>query len=96
MMVFKVCVHVNYEDAKKEFFKQYPELETDENVSDLDFHVYEFICVGPSVETTPSIRACLSPKVDDDCFSEIWKMFISWLKSKNILLNKEKEIYLDV
>lgn len=96
MMVFKVCVHVNYEDAKKEFFKQYPELGTDENVSDLDSHVYEFICVGPSVETTPSVRACLSPKVDDDYFSEIWKMFITWIKSKNILLNKEKEIYFDV
>lgn len=94
MMVFKVYVHVNYEDAKKEFFKQYPELETDENVSDLDSHVYEFICIGSSA--TPSVRACLSPKVDDDCFSEIWKMFISWLKSKNILLNKEKEIYFDV
>ena len=96
MMVFKVCVHVNYEDAKKEFFQHYPVLESYENVSDFDFLVYEFFCVGPSVESTPSIRACLSPKVDDDCFSEIWKMFISWLKSKNILLNKEKEIYLDV
>ena len=95
-MVFKVCVHVNYKDAKKEFFKQYPELETDENIFDLDFYVYKFICVGSSVETTPSVRACLSPKVEDDYFSEIWKMFITWLKSKNILLNKEKEIYLDV
>lgn len=95
MMVFKVYVHVNYEDAKKEFFKRYPELGTDENVSDLDSHVYEFICVGPSAETTPSVRARLSPKVDD-YFSEIWKMFITWLKSKNILLNKEKEIYFDV
>lgn len=87
-MVFKVCVHVNYEDAKKEFFKQYHELETDENVSDLDSHAYEFIYVGRALN--------LSPKVDDDCFSEIWEMFITWLKSKNILLNKEKEIYLDV
>lgn len=62
MMVFKVCVHVNYEDAKKEFFKQYPELETDENVSDLDSHVYEFICVGSLAETTSSVRACPKSK----------------------------------
>lgn len=96
MMIFKVCVHVNYEDAKKEFFKQYPELETDENVSDLDSYVYEFVCGDYPSEITPSVGACLNLKVDDDYFSEIWKMFITWLKSKNILLNNEKEIYFDV
>ena len=95
-MVFKVCVHVKYEDAKKEFFKQYPKLETDENVSDLDSYVYEFVYGGYPSEITPSVGVCLNSKVDDDYFSEIWKMFITWLKSKNILLNKEKEIYLDV
>lgn len=96
MMVFKVCVHVNYEDAKKEFFKQYPELETDENVSDLDSYVYEFVYGDYPSKITPSVGTCLNQKVNDDYFSKIWKMFITWLKSKNILLNNEKEIYLDV
>lgn len=94
-MMFKICVHVNFEIAKREFFKQYPELETDENISDLDSHVYKFIHVYSSSEMTPSVKASLNPKADDS-FSEIWKMFVTWLKSKNILLNKEEEIYFDV
>lgn len=89
MMVFKVCVHVKYEDVKKEFFNEYPELRTDRNIDRLDSYVYD------GLNNTSEIAILIDMKPASS-ISEIWKMFITWLKSKNILLNKEKEIYLDV
>ena len=90
MMVFKVCVHVKYEDVKKEFFKQYPDLNNDINIGNLDQYIYE----GVQYKNDGfSVKINLNPNV---CHSDLSKMFITWLKSKNILLNKEKEIYFDV
>lgn len=89
MMVFKVSVHVNYEDAKKEFFNEYPELRTDRNIDRLDSYIYD------GLNNTSEIAILIDMKPASS-ISDIWKMFITWLKSKNILLNKEKEIYLDV
>lgn len=90
MMVFKVCVHVKYEDAKKEFFKQYPDLNNDINIENLDQYMYE----GVQYKNDElSVKINLNPSI---YYSDLSKMFITWLKSKNILLNKEKEIYLDV
>ena len=89
-MVFKVCVHVNYEDAKKEFFKQYPDLNNDINIGNLDQYMYE----GVQYKNDGfSVKMNLNPTAHH---SDLSRMFITWLKSKNILLNKEKEIYLDV
>ena len=89
-MVFKVCVHVKYEDAKKEFFKQYPDLNNDINIENLDQYMYE----GVQYKNDElSVKINLNPSI---YYSDLSKMFITWLKSKNILLNKEKEIYLDV
>lgn len=89
-MVYKICVHINYEDAKKEFFKQYPDLNNDINVGNLDQYMYEGVQYkndGFSVKINLNLTIY---------HSGLSKMFITWLKSKNILLNKEKEIYLDV
>lgn len=88
-MKIKVSVHVNYEDAKKEFFNEYPELRTDRNIDRLDSYVYD------GLNNTSEIAILIDMKPASS-ISDIWKMFITWLKSKNILLNKEKEIYLDV
>ena len=89
-MVFKVCVHVNYEDAKKEFFKQYPDLNNDINIENLDQYIYEGIQYK---NDGLSVKINLNPTI---YHLDLSQMFITWLKSKNILLNKEKEIYLDV
>lgn len=89
MMVFKICVHVNYEDAKKEFFKQYPDLNNDINIGNLDQYLHEGIQYK---NDGFSVKINLNPSI---YHSDLSKMFITWLKSKNILLNKEKEIYLD-
>lgn len=88
-MEMKIFVHVNYEDAKKEFFNEYPELRTDRNIDRLDSYVYD------GLNNTSEIAILIDMKPASS-ISDIWKMFITWLKSKNILLNKEKEIYLDV
>ena len=88
-MKIKVSVHVNYEDAKKEFFNEYPELRTDRNIDRLDSYIYD------GLNNTSEIAILIDMKPASS-ISDIWKMFITWLKSKNILLNKEKEIYLDV
>lgn len=88
-MKIKVSVHVNYEDAKKEFFNEYPELRTNRNIGRLDSYVYD------GLNNTSEIAILIDMKPASS-ISDIWKMFITWLKSKNILLNKEKEIYLDV
>ena len=86
----KISVHVNYEDAKKEFFKQYPDLNNDINIGNLDQYIYE----GVQYKNDGfSVKINLNSNVYN---SDLSKMFITWLKSKNILLNKEKEIYLDV
>lgn len=89
-MVYKICVHVNYEDAKKEFFKQYPDLNNEINTGNLDQYMYEGI---QRKEDGLSVKINLNPSI---YHSDLSQMFITWLKSKNILLNKEKEIYLDV
>lgn len=89
-MVYKVCVHVNYEDARKEFFKHYPDLNNDINIGKLDKYMYE----GVQYKNDGfSVKINLNPSI---YHSDLSKMFITWLKSKNILLSKEKEIYLDV
>lgn len=90
MMVFKVCVHVKYEDAKEEFFKQYPDLHNETNAGNLDQYIYEGVQYK---DEGFSVKMNLNPTT---YHSDLLKMFITWLKSKNILLNKEKEIYLDV
>lgn len=89
-MEMKIFVHVNYEDAKKEFFKQYPELKNDINIGNLDQYMYEGIQYQN--DRLP-VKINLNPSI---YHSDLSKMFITWLKSKNILLNKEKEIYFDV
>lgn len=88
-MKIKVSVHVNYEDAKKEFFNEYPELRTDRNIDRLDSYIYD------GLNNTSEIAILIDMKPASS-ISDIWKMSITWLKSKNILLNKEKEIYFDV
>ena len=89
-MEMKIFVHVKYEDAKKEFFKQYPDLNNDINIENLDQYMYE----GVQYKNDElSVKINLNPSI---YHSDLSKMFITWLKSKNILLNKEKEIYLDV
>lgn len=89
-MEMKIFVHVNYEDAKKEFFKQYPDLNNEINAENLDQYMYE----GVQYKNDGlSVKMNLNPTTHH---SDLSKMFITWLKSKNILLNKEKEIYLDV
>ena len=86
----KIFVHVNYEDAKKEFFKQYPDLNNEINAENLDQYIYEGIQYK---NNWLSVKMNLNPTTHH---SDLSRMFITWLKSKNILLNKEKEIYLDV
>lgn len=89
-MEMKIFVHVNYEDAKKEFFKQYPDLNNETNIGNLDQYMYAGIQYknnGLSVKMNLNTTTY---------HSDLPRMFITWLKSKNILLNKEKEIYLDV
>ena len=89
-MEMKIFVHVNYEDAKKEFFKQYPDLNNEINAGNLDQYMYEGVqCKNEGF----SVKMNLNPST---YHSDLSKMFITWLQSKNILLNKEKEIYLDV
>ena len=89
-MEMKIFVHVNYEDAKEEFFKQYPDLNNETNARNLDRYMY----MGVQFKNKGfSVKMSLNPT---EYYSDLLKMFITWLKSKNILLNKEKEIYLDV
>lgn len=89
-MKMKIFVHVNYEDAKKEFFKQYPDLNNEINAENLDQYMY----AGIQYKNNGfSVKMNLNPTT---YHSDLSRMFITWLKSKNILLNKEKEIYLDV
>lgn len=89
-MEMKIFVHVNYEDAKKEFFKQYPDLNNEINAENLDQYMY----AGIQYKNNGfSVKMNLNPTT---YHSDLSRMFITWLKSKNILLNKEKEIYLDV
>ena len=89
-MEMKIFVHVNYEDEKKEFFKQYPDLNNETNVENLDQYIYE----GVQYKNDGlSVKMNLNPTA---YHSDLSRMFITWLKSKNILLNKEKEIYFDV
>ena len=89
-MEMKIFVHVNYEDAKKEFFKQYPDLNNETNAGNLDQYMYEGVqCKNNGL----SVKMNLNPTAHH---SDLSRMFITWLKSKNILLNKEKEIYFDV
>ena len=89
-MEMKIFVHVNYEDAKKEFFKQYPDLNNETNIGNLDQYMYAGIQYK---NNGLSVKMNLNPTT---YHSDLPRMFITWLKSKNILLNKEKEIYLDV
>ena len=89
-MEMKIFVHVNYEDAKEEFFKQYPELNNEINDENLDQYMYAGIQYK---NNGLSVKMNLNPTAH---YSDLFRMFIIWLKSKNILLNKEKEIYLDV
>lgn len=89
-MEMKIFVHVNYEDAKKEFFKQYPDLNNETNIGNLDQCMYKGVQYK---DEGFSVKMNLNPST---YHSDLSKMFITWLKSKNILLNKEKEIYLDV
>lgn len=86
----KIFVHVNYEDAKKEFFKQYPDLNNEINVGNLDQYMYAGIQYK---NNGLSVKMNLSPTAHH---FDLFRMFIIWLKSKNILLHKEKEIYFDV
>ena len=86
----KIFVHVNYEDAKEEFFKQYPDLCNKISVGNLDQYMYAGIQYK---NNGLSVKMNLSPTAH---YFDLFKIFITWLKSKNILLNKEKEIYLDV
>ena len=89
-MEMKIFVHVNYEDAKEEFFKQYPDLCNEINVENLDQYMYE----GVQYKNEGfSVKMNLNPTI---YHSDLPKIFITWLKSKNILLNREKEIYFDV
>ena len=89
-MEMKIFVHVNYEDAKKEFFKQYPDLNNETNAKKFDEYMY----MGVQFKNKGfSVKMSLNPT---EYYSDLLKMFITWLKSKNILLNKEKEIYFDV
>ena len=89
-MKMKIFVHVNYKDAKEEFFKQYPDLNNETNVENFDQYMYE----GVQYKNDGlSVKMNLNPTTHH---SDLSRMFITWLKSKNILLNKEKEIYLDV
>ena len=89
-MEMKIFVHVNYEDAKKEFFKQYPDLNNEINAGNLDQYMY----AGVQYKNNGlSVKMNLNPTT---YHSDLSRMFITWLKSKNILLNKEKEIYFDV
>ena len=89
-MEIKIFVHVNYEDAKEEFFKQYPDLNNKTNVRNLDQYTY----MGVQFKNKGfSVKMNLNPTT---YHSDLLKIFIIWLKSKNILLNREKEIYLDV
>ena len=89
-MEMKIFVHVNYEDAKKEFFKQYPDLNNETNAVNLDQYMYAGIQYK---NNGLSVKMNLSPTAHH---FDLFRMFIIWLKSKNILLSKEKEIYLDV
>lgn len=89
-MEMKIFVHVNYEDAKEEFFKQYPDLNNEINVENLDQYMYAGIQYK---NNGLSVKMNLSPTAHH---FDLFRMFIIWLKSKNILLNKEKEIYFDV
>lgn len=89
-MEMKIFVHVNYEDAKKEFFKQYPDLNNEINVGNLDQYMYAGIQYK---NNGLSVKMNLSPTAHH---FDLFRMFIIWLKSKNILLHKEKEIYFDV
>lgn len=89
-MEMKIFVHVNYEDAKKEFFKQYPDLNNEANAGNLDQYVYAGIQYK---NNGLSVNMNLNPTAHH---FDLFRMFIIWLKSKNILLNKEKEVYLDV
>ena len=89
-MEMKIFVHVNYEDAKEEFFKQYPDLHNEINVENLDQYMYESVQYK---DKGFSVKMNLNPMT---YHSDLLKMFITWLCSKNILLNGEKEIYLDV
>ena len=86
----KIFVHVNYEDAKKEFFKQYPDLNNEINAENLDQYMYAGIQYK---NNGLSVKMNLNPTAHH---FDLFRMFIIWLKSKNILLNKEKEIYFDV
>jgi len=89
-MEMKIFVHVNYEDAKKEFFKQHPSLNNEINAENFDQYIY----MGVQFKNKGfSVKMNLNPT---EYYSDLLKMFVIWLKSKNILLNKEKEIYLDV
>ena len=89
-MEMKIFVHVNYEDAKKEFFNQYPDLNNEIDIGNFDQYMYE----GVQYKNDGfSVKMNLNPTT---YHSDLSKMFITWLKSKNILLNKEKEIYFDV
>ena len=89
-MEMKIFVHVNYEDAKKEFFKQYPDLNNEINAGNLDQYTY----AGVQYKNNGlSVKMNLNPTAHH---FDLSRMFITWLKSKNILLNKEKEIYFDV
>lgn len=86
----KIFVHVNYEDAKKEFFKQYPDLNNETNAKNFDRYMY----MGVQFKNKGfSVKMNLNP---NEYYSDFLKIFITWLKSKNILLNREKEIYFDV
>lgn len=89
-MEMKIFVHINYEYAKKEFFNQYPDLNNEINIGNFDQYMYE----GVQYKNDGfSVKMNLNPTT---YHSDLSTMFITWLKSKNILLNKEKEIYLDV
>lgn len=86
----KNFVHVNYEDAKKEFFKECPNLNNEINAENLDQYMYAGVQYR---NNRLSVKMNLDPIA---YHSDLFRIFILWLNSKNILLLKEKEIYLDV
>ena len=76
--------------TRKKFFNEYPDLNNETNAVNLDQYMYAGIQYK---NNGLSVKMNLNPTAH---YFDLSRMFITWLKSKNILLNKEKEIYLDV
>ena len=88
-----VQVHIDYNAAKADFFKNYPKLNknNDNYMPYLDNYLFEGI--EPSIQNSVSVKV----NIKNHIFStEMVKMFITWLKSQNMILNQEEEIYFDL